>query len=189
MKENNVRPASKWSLAARDGLVLAAVTVVVTTLIFLTKNNLLATLLRLVKLGGSIWLLYVLMKKYGKSHPEESTFGYGLAVCVLSALVCAVWTFFEYQFLFPGAVTEAFEQMYANLEQMGPSMVPDGFSDVMLKMEDNYAQISCITIFFWCSLLGLIFSAILAKSTSNGGNRSIFTPEEMKKNNEDEFNF
>ena len=48
---------SKWSLAARDGLILAAVTVVVSTLTFLTKNTFLSTLLWLVKLGGSIWLL------------------------------------------------------------------------------------------------------------------------------------
>ena len=36
---------SKWSLAARDGLILAAVTVVVSTLTFLTKNTFLSTLL------------------------------------------------------------------------------------------------------------------------------------------------
>ena len=78
---------SKWSLAARDGLILAAVTVVVSTLTFLTKNTFLGTLLWLVKLGGSIWLLSVIMKRYGKAHPEESTFSYGLIVCVLVSAV------------------------------------------------------------------------------------------------------
>ena len=95
---------SKWSLAAKDGLILAAVTVVISTLTFLTKNTILSSLLWLIKLGGSIWLLSVIMKRYGKAHPEESTFSYGLIVCVLSALVCAVWAFVEYQFLFPNAV-------------------------------------------------------------------------------------
>lgn len=177
---------SKWSLAAKDGLILAAVTVVISTLTFLTKNTILSSLLWLIKLGGSIWLLSVIMKRYGKAHPEESTFSYGLIVCVLSALVCAVWAFVEYQFLFPNAVAEAFEQMYTQFEQMG-SMFPDEFTDVLLKMEDNYAQINCISTFVWCTLLGLLFSAILAHTTS--GNHSVFTPEEMKQNQDDEFNF
>ena len=77
------------------------------------------------------------------------------------------------------AVGEGFEQM--------GSMLPDTFTDVMLKMEDNYAQINCISSFFWCVLLGLVFSAILSRSTS--GNRSVFTPEEMNRNQDDEFNF
>ena len=176
---------SKWSLAARDGLILAAVTVVVSTLTFLTKNTFLSTLLWLVKLGGSIWLLSVIMRRYGKAHPDESTFSYGLIVCILSAIVCAVWAFVEYQFLFPGAIAEAFEQMYAQLDQMG-SMMPEGVTDMLLKMEDNYAQINCITTFFWCILLGLVFSAILSRGQRN---KSVFTEEEMHQNNEDEFNF
>ena len=176
---------SKWSLAAKDGLILAAVTVVVSTLTFLTKNGFLSGLLWLVKLAGSIWLLSVIMKRYGKAHPDESTFGYGVIVCTLSALVCAVWSFVEYQFLFPNAVAEAFEQMFTQFDQMG-AMLPEGFTDVMLRMEDNYAQINCISGFFWCVLLGIIFSAILSRS---GRNRNVFTPEEMKENNDDEFNF
>lgn len=184
MEQTTTSGSSKWSLAAKDGLILAAVTVVISTLTFLTKNSFLNTLLWLVKLGGSIWLLSVIMKRYGKAHPEESTFSYGLIVCVLSALVCAVWAFIEYQFLFPGAVAEAFEQMYSNFEQMG-TMMPEGFTDIMLKMEDNYAQINCISTFIWCSLFGLLLSAILART---GSRKSVFTEEEMKQNN-DEFNF
>ena len=59
-------------------------------------------------------------------------------------------------------------------------------TDLFLKMEDNYAQINCITTFFWCTLLGLVFSAILSRS---GRSKSVFTEEEMRQNNDDEFNF
>ena len=104
---------------------------------------------------------------------------------MFSAIVCAVWAFVEYQFLFPGAVAEAFEQMYTQFEQMGASL-PDEVGDMVLKMEDNYAQINCITTFFWCILLGLVFSAILSRGQRN---KSVFTEEEMHQNNEDEFNF
>ena len=57
MESNAPSENSKWSLAARDGLILAAVTVVISTLTFLTQNSFLSTLLWLVKLGGSIWVL------------------------------------------------------------------------------------------------------------------------------------
>ncbi len=175
---------AKWGLAAKDGLILAAVTVVVSTLTLLTKNAFLGTLLWLVKLGGSIWLLSVIMKRYGKTHPDESTFGYGFIVCVFSAIVCAVWTFIEFQYLFPDAVAEALDQMYTGFEQMS-GMLPEGFTDAMLKMEDNYAQINCISTFIWCVLLGLLFSFILSR---NSGRKNVFTDEEMKQNNDD-FNF
>ena len=185
MEQTASTSSSKWSLAARDGLILAAVTVVVSTLTFLTENAILSGLLWFVKLVGSIWVLRIIMRRYAIDHPDESVFSYGVIVCVLSALVCAVWAFVEYQFLFPDAVAKAFEQTFASFESMG-AMMPEGFEDMMLKMEDSYAQISCITTFFWCALLGLVFSAILSRS---GKSKSIFTDEEMKQNNDDEFNF
>ena len=184
MEQTASNDSSKWSLAARDGLILAAVTVVVSTLTFLTENGILSGLLWLVKLVGSIWLLRIIMKRYATDHPEESVFGYGVIVCVLSAIVCAVWAFVEYQFLFPDAVAKAFDQTFASFEEIGAAL-PDNFTDMMLKMEDNYAQISFITTFIWCSLLGVIFSAILSRS----GNKNVFTPEEMQENNDDEFKF
>ena len=186
MENTNLQHNSKWSLAARDGLILAAVTVVVSTLTFLTQNPILNTLLWLVKLGGSIWVLSVVMKRYGNTHPEESVFGYGVIVCILSALVCAVWAFVQYQFLFPDAVAKAFEQAETQIAQMGTAF-PDEFTDVMLRVEDNYPQINCITTFFWCTLLGLLFSAILARRGARG--KSVFTPEERQRNNDDELNF
>ena len=183
MEQNNTAP-SQWSLAAKDGLILAAVTVVVSTLTFLTKNAFLSSLLWLVKLVGSIWLLNVILKRWRETHPDRSAFGYGARVCLLSAVVCAVWAFVEYQFFFPGSVTEAFEQMYVQLGQMGSS-VPDEATDLLLKMEDNYAQIVCISTFVWCTIFGLIVSAILTR----GSRRRVFSDEEMQQPGEDGFNF
>lgn len=185
LEQTVINGNSKWSLAARDGLILAAVTVVISTLTLLTENSILSFLLWAVKLVGSIWLLRVILKRYADAHPGEPVFGYGVLVCVLSALVCAVWAFVQYQFLFPDAIAKAFEQLYASFEEMG-SMMPEGFTDVLLKMEDNYAQINCITTFFWCSLLGLLFSAILSRA---GAKKSVFTDEELQQGGDDEFNF
>ena len=131
MEQTASTSSSKWSLAARDGLILAAVTVVVSTLTFLTENAILSGLLWFVKLVGSIWVLRIIMRRYAIDHPDESVFSYGVIVCVLSALVCAVWAFVEYQFLFPDAVAKAFEQTFASFESMG-AMMPEGFEDMML---------------------------------------------------------
>ena len=187
MEQNVTSGSSKWSLAARDGLILAAVTVVVSTLTFLTKSTFLGGILWLVKLVGSIWVLRVILRRYGNDHPGESTFGYGVIVCVLSALVCAIWSFAQYQFLFPETVQEIFAELEQSFAQMG-AMMPEEFTDMMFRMQDNYAQINCITTFFWCSLLGVLFSAILSRTKRTSANP--FTEEEMKQNNdEDELNF
>lgn len=181
MEQTHTR--SKWSLAAKDGLILAAVTVAVSTLTLLTKNAFLSSILWLVKLVGSIWVLRAVMLRYAGENPGQPVFGYGARVCTLSALVCAVWSFVEYQFLFPGTVTEAFEQMYVQFGQMGTAL-PDDMMDLMLRMEDNYAQISCISTFIWCTLFGLIVSAILARSSR----KPVFTDEEMNPSGDEESN-
>jgi len=187
LEQTNTPATSKWSLAAKDGFILAAVSVVIVTLTLLTESTFLGILLWALKLGGSIWLLNVIMKRYGLAHPEEpSTFSYGLIVCLCSSIICAVWTFVLYQYLFPDTAAQAIEQTYETFNQMGAAL-PDGVEDMLLKMEDNYAQINCITTFFWCLLLGLVFSAILSRS---GARKSVFTDDEMKQNrDEDEFNF
>ena len=192
MEQTDTPASSKWSLAAKDGLILAAVSVVIMTLTIVTKNPFLSTLLWIVKLVGSIWVLRVVMRRYGQSNPEGgSTFSYGVIVCICSAIVCAVWTFVLYQYIFPDAVAEIFEETMVNLEQMGGVLgeLPENFTDMMLRIEDNYAQIECITMFFWCSLLGLIISAILARNDGSGRKGNPFTAEEMKQGEDDGFNF
>ena len=74
--------------------------------------------------------------------------------------------------------------MYVQLGQMGSS-VPDEATDLLLKMEDNYAQIVCISTFVWCTIFGLIVSAILTR----GSRRRVFSDEEMQQPGEDGFNF
>ena len=96
----------------RDGLLLALVTVVCTTLSSLKVPGFLSILLWLVKLVGSIWLLWYFMKRYGQSHPEvPRTTGYGILVCLFSSIVCAVFTYLSLRFFFPGSVEEAFSTL------------------------------------------------------------------------------
>lgn len=74
--------------------------------------------------------------------------------------LCDIY-FFMYSVLFPEMVTEMFETIYASPEL---SSVPGDVSDMLLKIEDNFAKYSCIATFIWNFILGIIFSAIISRA-------------------------
>lgn len=65
---------SKWREAARDGLLLALVTVVIISFNALVDNGVLKMLFWLVKFVGSVWLLLFFMKKFQKVESNSSVF-------------------------------------------------------------------------------------------------------------------
>lgn len=173
--ENNYD--SKWVSAAKEGLILALVTVVVMTLQVLTKNAFLNMLLWTIKLAGSIWILSIFIKKFGAARPGESAFSYGFKVCLCSSIVCAVYTLLLYGFLFPDYAAEVMDKTWESLGAAASMPDMEEVTDMMARMEDNYAQIMCISTFIWCVLLGLIFSAILGRSSTKSKN--IFEDENI----------
>lgn len=180
MEENKYSSGNKWKRAATDGLILASVTVVIILLGNFIKSQFLSTLFWIIKLTGSIYLLYRIMKQYGK-ETKESTFGYGAIVCLFSSLVCAIFLFFEYTLIAPDAVTEMFDSMFTMMNQSGS--MTDQVNDMLLKVEDNFAQYACIGNFFYYAIFGVILSAILNNSTS--APKDIFGTTDTQ-NNEDE---
>lgn len=151
---------SKWGRAAKEGLILALVTVIVMTLQVLTKNQILSSLLWILKFVGSIWILVIFIKKYMFDNPSESGFSHGFRVCLCSSLICAIYTLLLYGFLFKDFAKEAFEQVW---DEMGAAInqMPEEARNMMFWFEDNFAQINCISTFFWCLLCGILFSAII----------------------------
>lgn len=156
---------SKWSGAAKDGLLLSLVTIVVITLQMLTGSTFLNMLLWTIKTVGSLWILIIFMKKSALLRPGESPFGYGFRVCLCSSAVIAVYNLLLYGFLFPNYATEAIESA---MQVISTASIPnyDEFSTMMAKVEDNYAQIQCVSTFLWCTFFGLIASAIAGSSIS-----------------------
>ena len=174
--------SSKWSVAAKEGALLALVTVALTTVTTcLSENSLINTLVWIVKLVGTIWLLRFFMKKWGEVHEGESTFGFGFATSLCSAVIIAAYTFILYQYLVPDEIANVFETVESTLA--GTPGITQDVIDKVLAMEDNYAQLSSITQFALCTLYGLIISAILKKGTSK---IPVFTEAEMTQNNNDE---
>jgi len=69
-------------------------------------------------------------------------------------------------------VTEMFEAFYSAPEF---ASLPGNVTDMMLKLEDNFAKYSCISTFIWNFILGLIISAIIARSITP---KTIFTDDD-----------
>ena len=153
----------------RDGLLLSLITLACTTLGSLVHLSFLNILLWLVKLVGSIWLLWFFMKRYGDSHPEElRTTGYGILVCLFSSIVCAVFAYLSYRFLFPSAIDEIMSQLSATLAST-PGMTAEA-EDAVYKVMDNLPQIMCVLTLIKDFILGLIISAIIGASTGKRNN-------------------
>ena len=167
----------KWGEAAKDGLMLALISVVIFTISAFVKNGFLGTLLWALKLVGSILLLRAIMHRYGAAHKGESTYSYGLMTGCCSAVVCAVFTFFLYRFIVPGAVTDIFNQLYETLNAMSAGISDIGMSqDMLLRLEDNYPQYACISMFMTCIFWALVLPAFLR---GGSGAASVFTEEEL----------
>lgn len=174
--ENNaIANSFKWKKAATDALILASVTIVISTINMLIPNSGLGFIFWLLKFGGSITLLYFLMKNYGKLA-NESTFNYGVITCLFSSIICAIFSFFLMTVLFPQTVADSFNQVY---EMMGSNMTEE-ILDMMQKLESHYAQYMFFFSLIWDFLLGLLFSAILTRGTSP--KRDIFTDNDYYSN-------
>lgn len=162
--------------AAFQGLMLALITVVATTLQAFVTNSFLNTLIWLLKTVGSIWMLVIFMKEFAKANTGYSSFGYGFKVCFCSAIVCAVYSFILYAYICPDQIAEAFGQMYGMFGSKG-IRIPDESRDMFLKIEDNYPQYACLSTFIGCLFWGLICSAIINSSVSR---KDIFAEEEQE---------
>lgn len=171
------RYESKWSSAAVDGLILAAVTVICSFFVSWINKGWAGSLLWLVQLVASIWILKIVMTKYGKAHPDETTFKYGFLVCFFSSIICALWSFVLYEYIFPDTVEDMFGEVNLMLERFGQTM-PDGFDEQMQVMQDNYSKMSSLSTFIKCVILGLIFSGILNGKTSL--NKGVFDESESE---------
>ena len=159
MEQNFENANSAWTGAAKDGIYLALVTVVAQAINAFFPVPIVGTILWFAKLAGSIWLLLRFMKAFAASGHGSSVAGYGIKVCLFSSIICASFAFALYSFIKPELVTEAFEQIPAML---GGATLPDEAEDMLLKMEDNFAQYAFAGTLIWDFICGLLFSAILA---------------------------
>lgn len=181
MEQLNNTSGNGWKEASTEGLLLSLVSIAALTLSMINTSGILSALIWIAKFGGSIWLLYYFMKRYGAEHQGVSTFKHGFKTCLCSSLICSAYSFVLLRYLFPEKVTEIFDSTLSTISSMGAS-IPEQTTEMLLFVEDHYAQITSASTFFWCIIIGLIFCAILKNSTSSGN--SVFTEDELGQNQE-----
>ncbi|MBQ7222465.1 MAG: DUF4199 domain-containing protein [Bacteroidales bacterium] len=152
------RQQTMTSQAAFDGLKLALISLVTMSVSSLSIPNFLSIVVWLIQTVCSIWFLANLMKKY-KENGNQSNFGYGFMVCLFSSIITAVYAFASYQWIFPGLQAQAMEAFDSMMPMMDSLQ-----TDVMAKLQDNFAQYYCISVFFKNVMIGLIASSIISAS-------------------------
>ena len=160
-----------WEEAGKAGLALGAVS---SAYLFLTQflgkvempalvTMLISTVLWAAKFGGCIWLMMFFMKKFTKQNPSignSTTYRFGMAASVLSALVYAAASFANAAFISADMIAENINLL---MEEMAPMMD----SNSMSQMEDIMAKIPQITFFsnlFYCIIYGSCLSFILSRN-------------------------
>lgn len=157
---------NKWQLAAIDGLVLSSITIIVTLLTNILGNNtniIVSMLIWVVKFGGSLYLLYYLMKKYSSTQETISygkSFGYGFLVCLFSSIVCACFIYISMEFIFPEQTETAIKQT-----QQLIAGYPEEQKDMFSKILNNYTYYILFGQLIYLTIFGAIASSIIANYT------------------------
>ena len=163
-----------WEEAGKAGLVLGAVSSVY---LFLTQflgesempaliSMLVTTILWAAKFGGCIWLMMYFMKRFAQQNAgieNNTTYRFGLAVSVLSALIYAAAAFANTAFVSADMIAE---NMKVLMEQMAPMMDSNSAN----QMEDLMARLPQITFFsnfFYCIIYGSARSFIRSRNIPN----------------------
>lgn len=167
----NIMQTNKWSIAALNGLLLALVTIVVTLIqTVLSPGTAIIWLLWLLKLIGSLGLLYYFIKDYAKTQDlftYKDGFRFGFMVSLLSSLICACYLFMHYAVIFPDSMAAQLEQISAAIQ----SSNPDG-TEIFDKIGGKMPQIISVFSLFYYTVFGIIASSIIANYTKKG---DIFT--------------
>lgn len=157
----------KWSIAAKDGLILASVTIVLAIISSLINSSsfILSSIIWILKTGGSLWLLHKFMKDYSAQAdymPYGKSFGFGFAVCLCSSLVVSIYLFISITLLFP-------EQMDAVMEIMQEAMSKGLYTaeqeSAIERLMGNLPKYMLFVNFIYLSIFGAVASAITATFT------------------------
>ena len=160
-----------WEEAGKAGLALGAVS---TAYLFLTQltgsvqmpallTMLINTVLWAAKFGGCIWLMMFFMKKFAQQNPNvqnSTTFRFGMAASVLSALVYAAASFANTAFISADMIAENTRLL---MEQMAPVMDSNSLNQMEGFME-KLPQITFFSNLFYCIIYGSILSFILSRN-------------------------
>ena len=159
-----------WNSAAKAGMVLGLVSSAylfinqwVTSMGIPVLSGVLGFVLWAVKFGGCIWLMMFFMKKCAQQNPNvqnSTTFRFGMAASVLSAIVYAAASFANTAFISADMIAESTRLL---MEQMAPVMDSNSLNQMEGFME-KLPQITFFSNLFYCIIYGSILSFILSRN-------------------------
>ena len=158
---------SFWNKAAIYGILLALVSVFFMVLqSVLTPERWMNILFWIVKLAGTLGLLFYFMKDFGKgkdSYTYSDSFKFGLAVSFCSSIIAAAYYYLHVMFLFPDTTGQITNALLSGFEQAGINE-EDFNTD---KFIARLPVIITISQFIYFNILGLLWSSLLANGTKH----------------------
>jgi hypothetical protein len=118
------------------------------------------------------------MRKLVSEYPEadnSATFRFGALTGVLSALIYAAVSFANYEFISPDLISS---QMDATMQQLAPMMDSNTMAQTE-KMLDNISSITFFSNLIYCSIYGIILSAILSRMIPSKDPFAGYKPDEQ----------
>lgn len=171
--EKNYSVKEMWNKASGAALAVGIIPITVALVSILFEKwtgtstlaniakGFIAFLLWAAKFAGCIYMMRYFMENFQKSFKEvnkSDLFKFGSIIAVLSALLVASYELIDIIYLEPekiDMVKELFNSpIYAKLDANS--------LDMLDKMTDHFPQITFISNFIYCSLYGVVLSAIIA---------------------------
>ncbi|MBP9997933.1 MAG: DUF4199 domain-containing protein [Bacteroidales bacterium] len=164
---------SIWTEAGNAGLVLGGVSILYMAANWLlgkcqTENVALAMLTSMMSLAlwaakfyACIKLMQTFMTRFSEANPDadnSDTFRFGALTGMLSAVVYSAAYLAYMQFIAPGMLEQAMEAM----KEM--PLIDANTLSQMERMMPKMPVITTITNLFYCSIFGIVLSAILSRN-------------------------
>lgn len=170
MEENTIR-RNIWNEAGKAGLIFGLIS---SAYMFITQalgtiemgaflTSVLTFLLWAVKFGGCIWLMMLVMKKFVQKYPEatnQDTFRLGMFTALLSALIYAAISFANMAFI----SADTYAQQMEAVMQTYAQMMDSNTMAMMDKWVGRMPQITFFSNLIYCTLYGIVLSAILSRN-------------------------
>ncbi len=154
-----------WSSAAKYGLLLSSISVVVNILsAFLVEwqaPGFIGTVISIAAIVGNFYLLFYIMRRNTETEENTSTgsaFAYGMAVCMFSTIVCCLFTLLTYTVFLPEYLETTLNALFEQFEAMGAADMID--YDEMLSSMPLYMVIGEA---FNCLVVGLIYCLFISR--------------------------
>lgn len=167
---NSISHKTIWNDAAKSGLVLGLVTIVLMIPALYTANlsgKLLAGILNFALWLAKFIICIMVMKhylvKFAKSHKgvrSSHTRRFGMATALASALIVAAFQFLNTAYINPDMYAQAMETAMESYS----SMMTSSEIEAMRETFSGLPTITFFVMFFYCAIYGIVLSSILSRN-------------------------